>query len=74
MNQIRPLRVPIRAIQKFNRMPEDVDRVVDPDGLLEDAEGRVAGDVEREQPWRCDAPLLAEQDQKPASDRFQMIS
>jgi len=42
---------------------EDVDRVIDPQGLLEDTEGRIPGHVEREQRRRPDLATVVEPDQ-----------
>lgn len=43
---------------------EDVVSGVDPEGLLEDAEGRVAGYVEGEEARWADAPMAAEPDEE----------
>ncbi len=43
---------------------EDVLGRVDPQGLLEDAERRIAGHVEREEARRADPPVVAEPDEE----------
>jgi len=43
---------------------------IDSQGLLEDAKGRVAGDIESEETRRSDSVVVAEQMRNVASNRF----
>src|SRR5436190_16865671 len=53
-----------RGDEEVEPQPEDVVRRIDTQRLLEDAEARVPGDVEREESWRPDAPRATEQHQE----------
>ena len=60
--------------EEVQAQAEDVLGRVDAQQLLEDPEGRVARDVEREEPRRADGAVRPSHTRKAASARFQMIS